>query len=277
MADACRPLAEVVRTVAEGGNAQAAVDATKSALDRLREVQSALGFRPIGPSGHQQALLGLVDSLGQGWRFSSVLASAGPLPETDRGLARAVASMLDAIADVLQRCAENRQGEVPDIEALVGVRHAHRQHLDDHARAALAANEPAGLVLARYTAVFPVRVLSFIALSMATDAIVMSGRTVRADDDFFIVEPTEAEGAVKHAANLLAPHLSLRSVWFHNSLRAGIALALAVLVAKMTDIGHAFWVVLATLSVLRSNVATTGSTVVSAWWARSPVSCLPRW
>ena len=39
----------------------------------------------------------------------------------------------------------------------------------------------------------------------------------------------------------------MRSVWLHNSLRAGLALALSVLVAKVIDIGHAFWVVLATL------------------------------
>ena len=63
---------------------------------------------------------------------------------------------------------------------------------------------------------------------------------------------------------MLAPHLSPRSVWFRNSLRAGLALALSVLVAKVSDIGHAFWVVLATLSILRSNVVTTGATVVSA-------------
>ena len=69
---------------------------------------------------------------------------------------------------------------------------------------------------------------------------------------------------MRNACDLLLPHLSPRSVWFRNSLRAGLALALSVLVAKVSDIGHAFWVVLATLSILRSNVATTGATVVSA-------------
>jgi uncharacterized membrane protein YccC len=62
----------------------------------------------------------------------------------------------------------------------------------------------------------------------------------------------------------LVPHLAMRSVWLHNCLRAGLALALSVWVARVTDIAHAFWVVLATLSVLRSNVTTTGATVVSA-------------
>jgi uncharacterized membrane protein YccC len=53
-------------------------------------------------------------------------------------------------------------------------------------------------------------------------------------------------------------------VWLHNCLRAGLALGLSVLAAKAIDISHAFWVVLATLAVLRSNVSTTGATVVSA-------------
>ena len=79
-----------------------------------------------------------------------------------------------------------------------------------------------------------------------------------------MIESTAAEGTLRNAANLLAPHLAPRSVWFRNCLRAGLALALSVLVAKASDISHAFWVVLATLSILRSNVVTTGATVVSA-------------
>jgi len=74
----------------------------------------------------------------------------------------------------------------------------------------------------------------------------------------------EAEGVIDHAIDVLTPHVSPGSVWFRNCVRAGFALALAVLVAKVSDIGHAFWVVLATLSVLRSNAVTTGETVWSA-------------
>jgi uncharacterized membrane protein YccC len=85
-----------------------------------------------------------------------------------------------------------------------------------------------------------------------------------ADDDFGVVEPTAAEGALQHTTGVLAPHLSPRAVWFRNSLRAGVALALSVAIAKVSGIEHAFWVVLATLTVLRSNVVTTGATVVTA-------------
>jgi uncharacterized membrane protein YccC len=59
-------------------------------------------------------------------------------------------------------------------------------------------------------------------------------------------------------------HASLRSVWFRNSARGAVALAAAVAVADLTGVQHGFWVVLGTLSVLRSNAAATGAT---AWRA----------
>ncbi len=62
----------------------------------------------------------------------------------------------------------------------------------------------------------------------------------------------------------LRPHLALDSVWLHNSLRGALGLALAVLIAHLTGVQHGFWVVLGTLSVLRSNAAGTSSTVLRA-------------
>ena len=59
-------------------------------------------------------------------------------------------------------------------------------------------------------------------------------------------------------------HASVRSVWFLNSLRGAVALAAAVAVADLSGVQHAFWVVLGTLSVLRTSAATTGAT---AWRA----------
>jgi len=66
------------------------------------------------------------------------------------------------------------------------------------------------------------------------------------------------------AATLVRRHASVRSVWFLNSLRGAVALAAAVAVADASGVQHAFWVVLGTLSVLRTNAAATGAT---AWRA----------
>jgi uncharacterized membrane protein YccC len=62
----------------------------------------------------------------------------------------------------------------------------------------------------------------------------------------------------------VAEYASPRSVWFRNSVRGAAALAVAVFVAQKSGVQHAFWVVLGTLSVLRSNVLGTGATVLSA-------------
>ncbi len=65
-------------------------------------------------------------------------------------------------------------------------------------------------------------------------------------------------------AHQLLSHLSFRSVWFRNALRGAIGLALAVTVVEITNVQHGFWVVLGTLSVLRSNALGTGSTAMRA-------------
>ena len=186
------------------------------------------------------------------------------MSDDDRKLAVAIATTLDAVADVLTGCVNGRSSAGPDLQALVAARHRHRQILDAATRAAVAASTPATAVVAAIEAVFPTRVMSFVALEMAANAIVLTGRTARVvGDDFGMVEPIAPEDPLRRAQRVLAPHLALGAVWFRNSARAGVALALSVLIAKISGIEHAFWVVLATLTVLRSNVATTGTTVVS--------------
>jgi uncharacterized membrane protein YccC len=53
-------------------------------------------------------------------------------------------------------------------------------------------------------------------------------------------------------------------VWFRNSARGAIAIAAAVTVARLAGVQHAFWVVLGTLSVLRTSAGATGSTALRA-------------
>jgi len=66
------------------------------------------------------------------------------------------------------------------------------------------------------------------------------------------------------AAALVRRHATVRSVWFLNSLRGSLALAAAVAIADLSSVQHGFWVVLGTLSVLRTSAASTGAT---AWRA----------
>ena len=69
---------------------------------------------------------------------------------------------------------------------------------------------------------------------------------------------------VSSVATAAYTHASVRSVWFVNSMRGAVAIAVAVAVADVSTVQHGFWVVLGTLSVLRTNAAATGATAVRA-------------
>jgi uncharacterized membrane protein YccC len=76
--------------------------------------------------------------------------------------------------------------------------------------------------------------------------------------------PEGVPGRLSVAQSRAAAHVEPHSVWLRNSIRGAIALGIAVLVARLTGVQHSFWVVLGTLSVLRSNALTTGQDAVRA-------------
>ncbi len=62
----------------------------------------------------------------------------------------------------------------------------------------------------------------------------------------------------------LREHLTPRSVYFQGALRLAVALAAARLLAGVLDLSHGFWVMLATLTVMRTSAAETRSTLTPA-------------
>ena len=72
------------------------------------------------------------------------------------------------------------------------------------------------------------------------------------------------ESTSRNVAAHLFSHLSFHSVWFRNAFRGAAGLALAVAVVEVTNVSHGFWVVLGTLSVLRTNAFGTGATALRA-------------
>ncbi len=258
-----RSLAAALEEVVQGKDPAAALAGVDAAAAHLRDVQAVLGFRPAGPPEHQRALLGLIDGLMQASGFARALP-VGPAAPGNATLAAAAAQALRSVADVADACAVDARAPDVPLTDLAAARHMHRQHVDDAARAALARGEAGIAVVDAFRAAFVFRVLSYLGVAMLVDAAVMARKPVHLHDDFAVVEPQAPSTVRERWAAALLPHLSLRAVWMRNCLRAGVALALAVLVAKASDIGHAFWVVLATLSVLRGNATTTGATILSA-------------
>jgi uncharacterized membrane protein YccC len=66
------------------------------------------------------------------------------------------------------------------------------------------------------------------------------------------------------ARSRITSRLTRHSIWLHNSLRGAIGLGIAVAVAEELSVEHSFWVILGTLSVLRSNALSTGQNAARA-------------
>jgi uncharacterized membrane protein YccC len=141
------------------------------------------------------------------------------------------------------------------VDALMAARDAHTDALERWAATALVAAD-ASAVIDRFAAAFPLRRLSLAAMQIATNANAAEHDTLRTRAD--------RQATLGRAWTILRAHCNLRSVRFRNAARAGIGLAIAVLVAKTTSVEHAFWVVLGALSVLRSNALGTGATALQA-------------
>lgn len=60
---------------------------------------------------------------------------------------------------------------------------------------------------------------------------------------------------------MISDHMNLGSSWLQNSIRGGLAIALAVLAADLLSVQNAFWVVLGTLSILRNSALGTRESI----------------
>jgi hypothetical protein len=60
-------------------------------------------------------------------------------------------------------------------------------------------------------------------------------------------------------------HLTPRSVFFQNAIRLAVGLAAARLIAGVLDLSHGFWMLLATLTLMRTSVAMTRAAVIPAF------------
>jgi uncharacterized membrane protein YccC len=246
------------------------------ALAALRRQYETTPYRPTGAGPTDVALTNLVSRLE--WVGSrAIAATTRPPPAAERAR---VASVVDAAADVLREVGRLLATRDPSArpDPAVGLRAAAtrlvsaRQAATDAALTTLVDDAGTGgpgtatvdtstdpaTALEQVDPTYPVRMLAF-ALELL------------ADDLLEALGPTRVAGPVARSAAALrsmgrvaSGHLNLRSVWFRNSLRGAVGLALAVLVVEVTTVQHGFWVVLGTLSVLRSNALGTGATAVRA-------------
>ena len=232
------------------------------AKKQLRDTFIAAPYRPIGLAAADLGMANLVHLLE--WSADQVIeATDGRLDlttaaEPDRAL---LALSARALRDVASLLSDGHNGlDLQEIwqARLTSAEHLQRLSGDVASGAADVAFFAQAISIAAGAALGDAR----IAARVATPAAIAAERQrwqagLRADEVGPLSQPQAWRGTGVPSARLVATNAPLRTVWFRNSARGAIALAAAVAVAKVANVEHAFWVVLGTLSVLRTSAAAT--------------------
>ena len=263
-ARACITIADLADSMLTGDRSDIAARAgtARDAVDGLRRRSLA----PLhGPTGRTAALTSLVDELD--WLLS-FLVSPTDSPRLELGRNENVEAMAATIA-VLRTSATRLDGrdEHPDLVRLDEAEEAVEQGLTRRIQELTRVPDEQDLESALEPA-FRVRSISHAVRQIARYALVAStaaapelrvSRAVR-----WGAAGRRTRSALRSAEQFVVEHVGARSVWFRNSLRGAAGLAIAVFIAQQTGLQHSFWIVLGTLSVLRSNALGTGSSIVNA-------------
>jgi len=250
-ADACRALAAAALDPAR-------VPAAIDSVERFRDVCAHTPNRPAGPSARDRALILVIDQLFRLGAYIRGVASAG-----DDRLVAQIGATLEATADRL-----DGGDAVPDLLEIERAREAHREQIGDQVGSMLAAGAPVDDVIDRLDSSFGPRLASYAAMSAATNTLILTGEAVPPNDEFEIPPdappPPNLGETIRFGIRELRHQFVSSSPRFQDAVRGAIGIAIAVFIAIAAALGHAFWVVLGTLAVLRSNAAGTGRTAVQA-------------
>jgi uncharacterized membrane protein YccC len=263
-----RQLSRAARGERQPGDGEAVL----TAKHQLMASFAATPYRPTGLATADQALGNVVQVLE--WCVALVSDALGThldlarLARPDRELLSVSAGVLGDVAALL-----SGSGARPDLAGLERARAASAAHQRDLARERDLAGSPDEVRISASQA-FHAQAIAVAARTAAADALIA---TRRADPETVAVQrrswyagteagpPTERRtAALSGFLGVIGRHASVRSVWFTNAARGAIGLALAVAVADLSGVQHGFWVVLGTMSVLRTNAAATGGTALRA-------------
>ena len=275
-ADACRALAQQLTTAITAGSAAAPEVAERAsgaarAVAALGEEFRYVAFRPVGLTTGSRLLTQLIDQLDWLRSVAAEVPVAPPngRPESAQRLLVACVSVLEACATAVapsgaeptavdqERLAvaltglQSTRQEVVHSMELIASGVAYR----DQSAAATGALTPAVVHEIVYTTEL---VGNTIAASAVADARSLPDRLLGRHG------PHVGRGVLGAAREIATRRLSRNSVWLQNSVRAALGLSAAVLLVQVTHVGHSFWVVLGTLSVLRTTALATGSTAARA-------------
>ncbi|MFE5033351.1 FUSC family protein [Streptomyces sp. NPDC056683] len=269
--DEAAPSAGDIEEPSAPARALNAEQASSAARD-LRRAFDGTPYRRTGLSTSSRALVRLVDELL--W-LSTVADDKVPAhePSSNRrpeacAVRRAAADLLDGSAALL----ENPLGPLEPVQEGTRLLRAAMDTLIESRAAQPPHHVPTGgadaeerAVLATLDASFRAKQLGFATLQVAHNVEVVAAAERRGWLDRLLGREPDALGSpVSSARARLGAHLTVESVWVRNSLRAAVGLGIAVTLADITNLQHAFWILLGTLSALRSNALNTGQNALRA-------------
>lgn len=233
----------------------------REAVDGLARRFLGTQHRPTGPTGPTAALASLPDELD--WLLSFLAPSAGS--SAIQLACTEDAEAMAATAAVLHASAEGLEGHDnrPDFARLDVARDAVSRALVRRLPE-LSADSWEEALPEVIESPFRIRVVSYSARQVAGYALLAIGVDAPELGHHDLAEPPSAHAVLEATEQLAVEHANVRSVWFQNSVRGAAGLAVAVYIAQRTGLQHSFWVVLGTLSVLRSNALGTGWSILSA-------------
>ena len=262
------PLATEIATRVRAASVGETIDPADmwAAKERMWAAFNRASYRPTGLASADQALASVVELLD--WSAGQAAdAFDGHIDMTqadprEREVLAITAGIFDDVAALLS----GRPAD-PAFEKLEQARVAAARRLRDLS----VGSEPAERIATAHAV--HAQMIAVAARSSAADALIAARRAdpaaIAAERRRWSAPPGTADprsrpSGISTAAGVVIRHASVRSVWFVNSLRAAAAIAAAVAVADLAGVQHAFWVVLGTLSVLRSNSSGTEATALRA-------------
>lgn len=246
-------------------------DAAAAAAE-LRRAFDATPYRPTGLSVGSRALVRLVDELT--WLSAIVaesLVAEDRVPACDpeaRAVRHATAIVLDSSADLL----DDPRGDLGPLRDATRRLTEAMDRMVHGSTARLPIDQPLGSTEEEVRAFigsldvsFRAQELGFATLQVAGNVLLAAEAEQRTWWERVLGREPGALGTpLGSARERAAAHLEPHSVWLHNSLRGAIGLGIAVTLAQLTGVQHSFWVLLGTLSVLRSNALNTGQNALRA-------------
>jgi len=267
LADAVETLARRVGRSSQGPDAAADsfTEPVRDALALAGPDRLAVGERPTLATERDHAQLRVGYGLSRAQlmleRLSQRPAPVRGVADAERILARELRQVLEATAAALRG-----EGPPPAVDVTLDAGRAHRERTDAALVSELALGRAADTL-----AVGADRSVLAGEISTSVGGIVTDARVVVGTDRF----PARAgsmsrgldrrvEAMLDRLVTIVSSTLSPRSVVLQNSLRLAVGLSIARLLGGLLEVENGFWVLFATLSVMRTSAVQTGATALQA-------------